>query len=49
MEEEKIELVDVIQATETTPSVSSTLDKNAKDYGKQHLVDGKSDTAWYSD
>lgn len=30
-------------------SVSSVLDQNGKEYGKQFLNDGNEDTCWYSD
>ena len=30
-------------------SVSSVLDRNAKEYGKQFLLDGEEDTCWNSD
>ena len=30
-------------------SVSSVLDRNAKEYGKQFLYDGREDTCWNSD
>ena len=30
-------------------SVSSTLNKNTKEYGKKHLFDNKDETCWNSD
>lgn len=33
----------------STISVSSVLSKNAKEYGKKHLYDGKEETCWNSD
>ena len=30
-------------------SVSSVLDRNGKEYGKQFLLDGEEDTCWNSD
>ena len=30
-------------------SVSSVLDRNAKEYGKKFLLDGEEDTCWNSD
>ena len=30
-------------------SVSSVLNKNTKQYGKKHLMDGKDETCWHSD
>ena len=30
-------------------TVSSTLNKNHKDFGKKHLIDGKEETCWNSD
>ena len=30
-------------------SVSSTLDKNTKDFGKKYILDGKAETCWNSD
>ena len=30
-------------------AVSSVLNKNAKEFGKKHLTDGKAETCWNSD
>ena len=32
-----------------TLTVSSTLQKNHREFGKKHLYDGKADTCWNSD
>ena len=41
--------MELLSPTKTKLSVSSVLDRNAREYGKKFLVDGEDDTCWNSD
>ena len=42
-------IFDNLSAEDYSISVSSTLDKNTKDFGKKYILDGKQETCWNSD
>jgi len=41
--------MELVDANICKISVSSVLDRNAKEYGKKYLLDGREDTCWNSD
>ena len=41
--------MELLVAGKVKLSVSSVLDRNAKEYGKKFLLDGEEDTCWNSD
>lgn len=44
-----IENMELVNADKCKISVSSVLDRNAKEYGKKFLLDDREDTCWNSD
>ena len=42
-------MVDILNPKEFRVKVSSVLNRNVKEFGKQFLFDGREDTCWNSD